>query len=159
MFIDTWQPSSLEDLLEGVTVDDEVNRALKAIFSVSPHHWERIEEPRDEIEELVVDNDLEVRCVQDEWDDPLRWLAVDRVELAVFIIGVLAGKYEERRLIVASWQTEDKSLLPHSFDEYVEELKSLELQIHRQAEETCGLAFEARMLMDNQIEQSFSLTI
>jgi len=158
MLIDTWQPSSLEDLLEGVVVDDEVNRALKAIASVSPHHWEHIDEPRDEIEELVVDNDLEVRCVQDEWDDPARWLAVDKVELAVFIIKVLSSKYEERRLIITSWQTEDEHLLPHSLDEYVAQLRSLEVQIHRQADETCALAFEARLLMDEQIEQSFSLT-
>src|ERR1039458_7814626 len=122
-----WQPSSLEDLLEGVVVDDEVNRALKAIASVSPHHWEHIDEPRDEIEELTVDNGLEERCVQDEWDDPVRWLAVDRVELAVFIIKVLSGKYEELRLIITSWQTEDGSLLPHSLDERSEEHTS-ELQ-------------------------------
>ena len=154
-----WQPSSLEDLLEGVVVDDEVNRALRAIASVSPHHWERIDEPRDEIEELVVDNDLEVRCVQDEWDDPVRWLAVDKVELAVFIIKVLSGRYEEVRLIIASWQIEDESLLPHSFDEYVTKLRGLETQIHRQADETCALAFEARLLMDEQIEQSFSLSV
>jgi len=154
----TWQPSPLEDLLEGVVVDDEVNRALRAIASVSPHHWEPIDEPRDEIEEMTLDNGLEQRCVQDRWDDPARNSAVEKVEMAVFIIKVLSNKYEETRRIITTWQSEDEPLLPRSFDEYVTELKWLELQIHRQADETCILALDVRLLMDEQIEHSFTLS-
>jgi hypothetical protein len=122
-------------------------RAASAFDSICAWGWEPIDEPRDETEEELLREGICGRRVREAWADPALRSAAERVEMAAFIMQIIARKHEEALRIVATWHPEDARLLPHTLDEYLDELRWLEQQIHRQADETCTLAEAARQVM------------
>lgn len=151
-----WQPSTLDELLEGLTVNDEVERALDAWNDVCLWRTEPIGDPCDEIEEWLLTNGVESKRVREPWTNPTSQSAAERVGAAYSIVQDLEREYESTRLIVATWQPENTKRLPNSLDEYISRLSLLEAQIHRQAEVTCAIAHNASELMSEQLAEAFN---
>ena len=157
IFMYEWQPSTLSELLEGLTVNDEVNRALEAWNSVCLWRTELIGEPQDEIEAWMLENDIESKRVRGPWADPARQAAAERVELAYFIVQALDHEYEIVRRIVAGWDPGASEGLCHTLDEYIDKLRVFEAQIHRQVDVVCAKARIASEQMDAQLEEALSV--
>jgi hypothetical protein len=151
-----WEEAPLEELLEGISVNNEINVALEVLNSVRLWRSEEIDEPRDHIEEWLLDNGVSKRQVYEQWENPTIFAALDRAELQYFLLEMLEREFEEKRRIVWSWQPENEQLLPFTLDEYITELRDYEKQIHQQSLAVARHAKVVREVINEELERSFN---
>jgi hypothetical protein len=151
-----WTPSPLSELIEAFPLDKEWDRALRARDSICLWAYEEIGEPRDTVEEWMVENGITKRRVARCWTDPRQQAAVYEVEEAFVKLREVDDEFEKVRHIVGTWRPGRERTLHATLDEYIEILEQLEGQVHFWANEVCRLVDEAQSFVDEQLEEALA---
>jgi hypothetical protein len=151
----SWEPAPLGELLYGYPLDacfDSARAARDRAFS-----WgkEEIGEPRDGIEEFMLDNGITHRRVQRPWTDLSQRQRAQAVDDAFERFHTAWDALDVVRRVLIGWVPDDEHPLEEplgSMDEHIAALRLCERKVHELSDEVIRLADEQRRFEDAQLE-------